>query len=160
MSELKKNSSVGRLDSQKWGRCEGEKNIWIYVQHISCRFSGGLTHLTPTPKVFYLQQAVCVPGRVNWFASARESKELRTRVSFPSFPSRKACSLRQAIVLSSWMRSLVKSTVFKNSAVGGSSLKSWERRWHCSDVVLWRWQSVSGLRRFQLDLERRRKRCL
>lgn len=101
MSELKKNSSVGGLDSQKWGRFEGEKYL-IYV-HISCRFSGGLIYPqpVPTPKVFFLQQAVSVPGRVNGFASATESEALRTRVSSLSFPSRKASSLRQAKVLSS-----------------------------------------------------------
>lgn len=100
MSELKKNSSVGGLDSQKWGRYEGEKYL-IYV-HISCRFSGGLIYPqpVPTPQIF-LQQAVSVPGRVNRFASATESEALRTRVSSFSFPSRKASSLRQAKVLSS-----------------------------------------------------------
>lgn len=99
MSELKKNSSVGGLDSQKWGRYEGEKYL-IYV-HISCRFNGGLIYPQPVPTPFFLQQAVSIPGRVNRFASATESEVLRTRVSSFSFPSRKASSLRQAKVLSS-----------------------------------------------------------
>lgn len=87
-------------------------------------------------QVFVLQQALSVLGRVNGFAAAGESKASRIRTPSPSFSSRKASSLRQARVLSSRMRSLVNSAVFKNSAVGGSSLKSWERRWHCSDAVL------------------------
>lgn len=152
-----------RLDSQKGGggKRHGVKGrrCWSFCWTLYYWLSGGITHPTPIPQIL-LQQAVFVLGSINWFAAAGESKALRTRVSSPCFPSRRPSSLRQAKVLSSRMRSLVNSADFKNSAVGGSTLKSWERRWLCSDAVLWRWRSISGLRGHQLDWEKRRKRCL
>lgn len=50
MSELKKNSSVGRLDSQKWGRCEGEKIFEFMFHTLPAGLVGDSATLPPPPK--------------------------------------------------------------------------------------------------------------
>lgn len=75
-------------------------------------------HPLPAP-AYFLQHVVSVLGAINCLHSLGLSSALRT-----SFPSRKSSSLSTAQVLSSWMRSLVYSIVFRNSAESGSCLKS------------------------------------